>query len=285
MKKLGIVIDSFSGFTEKEAKDFGFEFLPLQINVGGINKLEGMEISNVEVLVQLRKGLECKTSLPPFGYMETSLKNWYEKYDQVIILPLNSHLSSEHDFLKKIIDNNNYNDKIVVFDNNFCSYQYVWVGKKILKMNEENESIEQMLAFLDEYNQKSLNYIIPANLNTLINGGRLKKYQKLILTSLKLIPIIKNKDGVSADSVKRSMRSAINKSIEKLILFIGGENEIKYYNFWIINTGDPELVKIATEIFKTYDIFPAFQTLGASSIMIHAGIDSISVGVSKHIES
>ncbi|MCU4117001.1 DegV family protein [Mycoplasma zalophi] len=283
MKKLGIVIDSFSGFTEKEANGFGFEFLPLQINVGGVNKLEGIETSNVEILVQLRNGLECKTSLPPFAYMETSLKKWYEKYDQVIILPLNSHLSSEHDFLKKIIENNNYGDKIAIFNNNFCAYQFVWVGKKLLKMNEENASIDEMIKFLEEYNESSLNYIIPANLNTLIQSGRLKKYQKLLLTSLKLIPIIKNKDGISPDTVKRSIKSAINKSIEKLILFIGGEEKIKDYNFWIINTGDPELVNIATETFKSYNIYPAFNTLGASSIMIHAGIDSISVGVSKHI--
>ncbi|MGX9340560.1 DegV family protein [Mycoplasma sp. 4044] len=282
MTKIGVVLDSYSGYTKDELKEYGFEFLPLQININNNNYLEGIEIDKVEVLLKLREKKEAKTSLPPFLYMENLMKELDSKYDKVVILPINSNLSSECGYLQTIAADIN-KSKFIIFDNNFNGEQYLWMAQRAKSMLENGKSDAEVIKFLKEYNESSLNFIVPASLDPFIKGGRLKGAKKILMTSLKLVPLLKNQDGVTVDGVKKTHKSAVVKVVEKLIEFIGGEKNIQFYDFWILQTGDGQLIDFANETLAKYSVVPVFTRLASSSTMIHAGIDSISIGVSKKL--
>ncbi|MBN0919499.1 DegV family protein [[Mycoplasma] gypis] len=282
MKKIGVILDSYSGFTAKELESEGFLLLPLQLNIDGKNYLEGYDIEGPEVLMHLRNNKEAKTSLPPYFKMEEVMQYAYENYDKVLVLTINENLSSEYSFLKTISQGIG-EEKFIIFSNNFNAKQYIIAAKRAKEMLENGASDTEVIQFLKEYNESSLNYIIPVSLNPFIKGGRLKGYKKVLMTSLKLVPILKNNEGVTFDGVKRTVKLSIQKTVEKLLDFIGGDKNIQFYNFWIIQTGDGQIVEDAKTILAKHNIVPSFIALGSASTMIHAGIDSISIGVSKKI--
>ncbi|QJG66737.1 DegV family protein [Mycoplasma phocoenae] len=281
-RKIGIILDSFCGLTQKEVNDLGFDFIPLQVIINGKNNLEGINITNLEVRAQIESGKKVQTSLPPYAFMENLMQNLNNKYDHIYVLPINSALSSEFNHLCAIANSINP-DKFTIFNNNFVSKQYIIIANKIIEMNENGKSHKDILNFLESQNNATLNYIIPANLDAFVSGGRLSNYKKIIMTSLKLIPILKNNDGVTATGVKRTMKSAILKAMEKLLEYIGGEKNLDQYNFWIVHTGIQKYVDIVESYLAELDAKPIFSSFAAASVLIHAGIDAISIGISKKI--
>lgn len=74
MKKLGIIIDSFSSLSKKEAQDLGFEFLSLQLEADGKLYQDGI-LDAKEMLETVRDAKVVATSLPTLESMENAIKN------------------------------------------------------------------------------------------------------------------------------------------------------------------------------------------------------------------
>lgn len=62
MKKLGIIVDSFSGLTQEQANEKGYRFLPLRIEIDGVFYEDGKGIDSQDLLKKLTKEAKVKTS-------------------------------------------------------------------------------------------------------------------------------------------------------------------------------------------------------------------------------
>ena len=64
MKAIGIITDSHSGITQREAKELGLLVLPMPFYVGEECCYEGVSMTREEFLDKLRLGAEVRTSQP-----------------------------------------------------------------------------------------------------------------------------------------------------------------------------------------------------------------------------
>lgn len=281
MKKLGVVIDSFSGISKKEAEKAGFYQLPLQIDLDGKIILDGVDQSFVDSINLIREAKVAKTSLPPVVIIEEIIEDALKKYENIVFLPISSALSGTYNLIR--LKTEEY-PNIHVFENNLAGTLFLDVAKKITKMVEEGKTIEDIKEFVDSFKESSITYIIPKNLDALIKGGRLTGGKKYLMTALKFIPIIKFKDRNTVSGLKRSLRKAVQKAVEKLIKFIGGEENIPNKEFRIIHSSDPETLQIVKDVLAKNNIKPTSIDIAGGAVIVHTGYGSVAVGVSPKIK-
>ncbi|AAT27664.1 DegV family protein [[Mycoplasma] mobile] len=281
MKKLGIVIDSFSGISKKVAEQEGFFQLPLQIDLDGKVFLDGVDYSFEDATSLIKNAKNPKTSLPPVEIINNIIENGLKKYENLIFLPLSSSLSGTYNLLR--LKTEEYKN-IHVLNNSLTGTLYFDIAKKLTKMSEEGKSIDSIIDFVKDFDSKTITYIIPKNLEAMINGGRLTGKKKYVMTTLKFIPIIKFKDKNSVSGLKRSVRKAAEKVVEKLIKFIGGEENIENFEFRIVHTLDPETIQIAKDVLLSKNIKIASIDISGGAVMVHVGYGSIALSVSPKLK-
>ena len=81
MKKLGIILDSFSGLSAKEYSDLGIEYINNTIILDGKLYKQGID-GTLEELIDLIIGAsDYKTSLPSIGLVIDMFENVSKKYE------------------------------------------------------------------------------------------------------------------------------------------------------------------------------------------------------------
>ncbi|VEU58367.1 fatty acid-binding protein DegV-like protein [Mycoplasmopsis gallinacea] len=215
MKTLGIIIDSFSGITQKEAQKQGFYFLPLQIEINGKVYEDGID-STENLLEKLLTANTFLTSLPRLDRIETSITEASEKFDEVIYLGINENLSSASRYAKTIAQNFK---NVHIFDNHLVGSQITKVANFALEHFKKHQNIDQLLSEMNQINQESLTFLVPTNLNYMIKGGRLTGVKKFIMTKIAMIPVLEYKENgtVSPVALKRTFAGALQKITEKLV--------------------------------------------------------------------
>ncbi|MGL5520358.1 MAG: DegV family protein, partial [Metamycoplasmataceae bacterium] len=126
MKKLAIILDSFSGKTEKYFEE-NYEnvfFLPLQIFINGKQILEGRD-KDPELNDIIDKNNDIKTSLPVSQNIEEIANKVIDEYENVVCLFINSNLSSTYSViaakLESLKKEKGKKTNILAFDNHFVS--------------------------------------------------------------------------------------------------------------------------------------------------------------------
>ncbi|ADE19430.1 DegV family protein [Mycoplasma crocodyli] len=275
MKKLGIIIDSFSGITKQKADELNYGYLALQIELDGKIFEDGHQPFE-EVLDTLGKSKKFMTSLPIYKKIENTISDFSKNYDEVIYISISSALSSTSVQAEAISKNFN---NVHVIDNKFSGDQITDVASYVVKLFNETQDINQVIETVKNISSKSQTYIVPKNLDYIIKGGRLTGAKKFIMTRIPMIPILKFDGHVSVSGLKRSTKTAIAKVFEKLIKFAGGLNEIKNYSLRLICGNDNDIYQEVMDYTTSENIVLDSIQVTPSAVAVHCGPQAISLSI------
>lgn len=276
MKRLGIILDSFSGRSEKQIKEHGWEFLPQSIILDGQMYKDGIDIILENDSDRIYKATDIKTSMPAIGSVVDTFKKMSEEYEEVIYLPMNKGMSSTYSTGAAAATEFH---NIHVVENRFCGTTIIDAAKRIEKMAEEGKEIKEILSFLKKQSNETFTFVVPKDIEGLIKSGRVSGVKKVILEKAKLIPLLYvSDDGFKVDGLKRNFQKTIRESWEKILVSI--KNKIADYNFEIIHCGDKESVEIATKLAEELGIRPTVQWAN-SPIAAYSGRSAVGLNAWK----
>ena len=204
---LKVFVDSGSSIKQEEAKKYDVELIPLNIILGEKEYRDGVDLSMKEFYSFLIDQKQFpKTSLPDLVDEEKRVLDCTDNGDDVIIVTISAKISSTHDSIRRLFENNPH---VRVIDSKMA------VGGMRLIVDEINRHRTESLDAICEHVNKLIPRIhimaIPETLEYLFRGGRLARLEWLIGSLLKIKPIIGFKDGkVTVHSKKVGLKNSMS---------------------------------------------------------------------------
>lgn len=218
MKDIAIVVDSACGLDKIQAEKHGFYFLPLQIQMDGLNYNDGIDINSSTFFDKFNLNTKgVKTSATPIGYSENLIEELSNKYKQVVIFPISQHLSSQYSFLKIISDK--YQNVHVVESVDVAQTILFRVNKFIT--NLEKLGLDNSIKLASIWNDSELDItLVPKYNDYLVKGGRLSKPVATLAKLLKIVPLIRFQNGTLEKQGKgrlflKSLQNALDEKMQK----------------------------------------------------------------------
>lgn len=212
-----IVTDSSVLYTREEAKEMGFEVMPLCISIGDLEDRD-MEVDMDVFYGRIAKGEHPRSSQPPIG----EVMDVYEKYagDQIINIAMADGLSGTYQSAcgaKNMVDNG---ENVTVINSTTLCGPHRYMVEKAQQMKEAGATAEEIIQWVNDATTKHQSFLIPQDFDFLRRGGRLTPVAAALGSVLKLKPIMtQTPDGKQLDkfAVKRTMKSAFQTVIEHMI--------------------------------------------------------------------
>lgn len=286
MKKIAVVVSSYCGLSKEFVESNDLFYLPLQLIVDDKQWLEGCYNQDEEdkIIKLLNDAEQYQTSLPPLAMITEQMEKLSQEYENVLYITISSHLSSTHDALAN--EAKKYKN-VHIFNNHLSGSALFNVAKKAKEMIEqENKSIEQVLAFLKDFNDKTIGFIVPNGLKEFIKSGRLKGIKKMLMTSINLTLMIEVGPELKTAGVARTKKSAVNKVIEKIWEF-AQENKInlKESMISIIWAYEPTIKEIMVQQIQDQKTKLEFVIEKASVVTrMHTGLGAAYIGINPKIK-
>ncbi|QSF13876.1 DegV family protein [Mycoplasma sp. Mirounga ES2805-ORL] len=287
MKKIGFIIDSFSCETEKSAKEKGFEFFSIDVEIDGKLYEDGRGIDRTKMLEMIRDGKSIKTSLPKLGMMEETIKRMTKEYDEVIYVGISTGLSSSMRIAATL---ESAYKNFHIFENSLAGDMYLEIIEFIKNKFEEGKTISQIIEETNKIQEQSLIFILPQKINYLIEGGRATGFKKLLLktfSKLSVLPYVKFYDNkVSNGGIARSSSKAATQIVHKLLnhVELSSASEINdKYDVHFIYGIDEDFNNSVRSTCEKLGIKFASEKLNASSIAVHTGPEAISLSIMPKI--
>ncbi|WLP85912.1 DegV family protein [Mycoplasma seminis] len=279
MKKLGIILDSFSGLYQEDAIKEGFEFIPLQVDIDNVVYQDGL-VDKVEVLEKLKNATSFKSSSPRLEVINTIVKEASEKYDDVIYFGIHPALSSTSSHVRTVA---NDFPNVKVFENHWSGIQLVIAAKYALKLYNEGLNLFEIFTQLEVINKESATYLVPFDMKYMIQGGRLNGVKKFIMSKIKMLPILEYDvhGKVTPVFLKRTPQGAISKAIEKAAYF---PEDASKYQFNYMHGIDAEINNEVEKQLAEYDIKLQHTQITSSVIAIHTGPEAFAITVMPKLE-
>lgn len=216
MSEVQIITDSSTLYTAAEARQAGFEAVPLCVHIG---ELEGrdMEMDMDDYYERISRGQMPQSSQPPIGdVLET-----YEAYPEkdIINIAMADGLSGTYQSACSAGQMAKNSRRITVFNSRTLCGPHRYMVETALRMKKEGRSAKEILEWLEQSSQRTESFLIPQDFSFLKRGGRLTPVAAALGTVLKLKPVMKlTDDGTKLDKflVKRTMSAAVKGIIEYL---------------------------------------------------------------------
>ncbi|MDO4317302.1 MAG: DegV family protein [Lachnospiraceae bacterium] len=276
MKKIGIVTDSHSGITQKEAEKLGIIVLPMPFYLGEECFYEEVTVSRREFLERLRLGAPVSTSQPaPAAVLEVWDRALLE-YEQIVYIPISSGLSGSCATAMSLAEEKAYKGRVWVVDNGRVSTLLHRAVLDALELVQEGYGAEQIKEILEAYRDKMTIYVAVDTLENLRRGGRISGAAASFGTLLNIKPILKFDVGTLDAYMKcrgfkrarREMLEAMRREFETTFREAYEEGEIYLL---AATSADEETTR--DWIREIEEFFPGMPVL----------CDDLSLGVACHI--
>ncbi len=215
--KVLISTDTSCVINRESLKKYNISVFPLNVIVDGQEYLDGITINQEQLKGDMRAGKNIKTSTPPLGSIIEYFESLFAQgYEHIIHFTISSKLSSMYDLFCNVAKQN-FDGKITVIDSYaLCSVMLAQVFYAYDTI-QNNGSIEEIKAGVENVKQQSDVCFVPENLTALKNGGRVSPAVALIGNSIGIKPVIKLKDGeLQKDSMTRRVRRTFTDKIDSL---------------------------------------------------------------------
>ena len=271
--KVGIITDSNSGITQKQAKDLGLYVLPMPFMVNEETYFEDISLSQEEFYERLANGDNVVTSQPSLESVMNLWDSVLKECDEIVHIPMSSGLSGSCQSAMMLAQD--YEGKVQVVNNQRISVTQRQSALDALQLAKDGKSAEEIKTFLEEDRFNSSIYIMLDTLYYLKKGGRITPAAAALGTLLKLKPVLQIQ-GDKLDAFAKARTSSQGKSIminaikNDMINRFGGEDKD---NIWlqIAHSHNVEAAEALKE--ELLGIFPGFD--------IH--IDPLSLSIACHI--
>jgi DegV family protein with EDD domain len=215
-RKIGIVVDSTFGLSEKYIKDQKISVVPLKVIIDQKEYVDGT--INPQVIVDaLHQKLDVKTSQPAPDQFIEAYTEQLKTFESVICMTISKTLSGTINsarLAKDILGN----DNIHVIDSESNIMGSAYLTEKLIDFIDEGNALKASLEYLEQMkNQGSIVFTVD-NLQTLVKNGRLSKMQAMIGNILKIKPILRFRKGVlDLEHKVRSFKNVILYLVEESI--------------------------------------------------------------------
>lgn len=209
-----IVVDSCCELPEELLGDARFERVPLGLEVGDYQIPDDENFNQAEFLQKVAECPKCpKSSCPsPERFMEA----YHAEAEHIFCVTLSSHLSGSYNsaMLGKELYAEKYGEKkIHVIDSESASGGETQLVLKLMDLEEEGLSFEEIVKQIESYRDGVNTYFILDNLETLRKNGRLSGVKALVASTLSIKPVMGADKG---EIIQRSQTIGFKKAMGKM---------------------------------------------------------------------
>lgn len=202
MKKVGVVTDSHSGITQKQAKEMGIYVLPMPFSIDGKDYLEDITLSRKDFFEKLSAGAEVGTSQPSPSDVTGIWNKALAEYDEIVYIPISSGLSGSCMTAMALSSGKSYRGKVFVVDNGRVATPMRRSVMDALELVQEGYKAAQIKEMLEAAKAQMQIYVAVDTLEFLRKGGRISRTTAAIGTVMNIKPVLKFDIG-SLDTYKK----------------------------------------------------------------------------------
>ncbi len=288
MGKIAVVTDSNSGITQKQAKEYGINVLPMPFFIDGETYFEDIDLTQEQFYQKLEGKAEISTSMPAVGTVTDLWDQLLKEYEGIVHIPMSSGLSSSCETAMML--SQEYNGKVQVVNNQRISVTQKQSVLDALKLAEEGKNAEEIKKYLEEVKYDSSIYIMVDTLYYLKKGGRITPAAAALGTLLKLKPVLQIQgeklDAYAKARTVKQARSIMIDAIKSDFAKRFGDETGSNMHIFVAYTKDKETAldfkAQLLEAFPGQDIDVDPLSL---SVACHIGPGSLAVACSKKLFS
>ncbi len=285
-KKVAIMFDSECGWSEEEARQMGYFYVPVIFTIDGKEGYSGRDYTLEYMYENLKNDTEFKSAASKLGDIEDEYRRALETADHVLFIPFTKHMSSQINGARLVADYDEFKGKVTVYDSEFISPWLNILNNKLMSMVKEDASLEEFIALFDKQRGNMFAWLFPAGLERLRASGRLSKAAYMAGTLLKITPVTPVVNGmldpngvVKAKSKDKALDRIVENTVNKF-------NEMKEQGFDVVillATLGPEetneYVDLIRAKFAEKGIPKVPATWISAAVVGHVGLGGIGAGV------
>lgn len=270
-----IVIDSCGDLTEELKQTGRFSSVALELEIDGVRIIDDETFDQADFLKRVKESPKSpKSSCPsPEQYMSS-----YEgEEEHVYVVTLSSLLSGSYN--SAVLGANLYRDehedgkKIHVFNSKSASVGETIVGIKIMELEEQGCSFEEVVEQVEAYIESVNTFFVLETLETLRKAGRLSNLKAFVANTLNIKPVMgATEEGtIKQLSQARGVKKALVKMVDEII---SATKDCEKKVLAISHCNCPEraqFVKEALEKVANFKKIIILNTAGISSMYANDG--------------
>lgn len=215
-----------------------------------------------------------KTSQTTPGDMLQMWDDLLTKYDQVIFLPISKGLSGQYNTFKMLQQTEEkYENKVFICDTSAVSVIMQEVVNKVFDWIKQNKTANEICDLVSYLANDFVTYIIPKNLDTLKQGGRISPAAAALAKILKITPILKYDGSIDKQSTARTFKKALKEALSLL------KEEIKDLKTIDISYSrtDEKTLELIENIIKEEQLEIRLKSELTNVIASHTGTDTVAL--------
>ena len=287
MGNIAVVTDSNSGITQKEAKEYGVNVLPMPFFINGETYFEDIDLSQEQFYEKLEGNAEISTSMPAIGSVTDLWDKLLEEYEEIVHIPMSSGLSSSCETAFMLAQE--YEGKVQVVDNQRISVTQKQSVLDAAELAERGKSAVEIKNYLEETKFDSSIYIMVDTLVYLKKGGRITPAAAALGTLLKLKPVLQIQgEKLDAFAKARTVKQAKNIMIDAIKNDFAkrfGDESGETMHLYIAYTKDRDTALAFKE--QVQEAFPKAEITMADplslSVACHIGPGSLALACAKKL--
>jgi len=242
-----ILTDSSADLPKEFINQHRVYVIPLSVRVEGQDYLEGENLTPPEFFRKMFSSEELpKTSQPSPSKFAKAYKQAFHSDDELICLTISSKLSGTYQsaLLGKELSEIN----VEIFDTLGGSLGHGLLVMKAAQMASEGKNKQEIVKALYKYREKMTIFILLDNLENVVKGGRLSKFQGSMAKVLSIKVILEGKEGeIEVLEKIRGTKKFFNRSLE---LIQEKREDFSDCTFGITHTGNIEDAESLKEEIK-----------------------------------
>ena len=288
MSKVAVMTDSNSGITQAEAKELGVYVLPMPFIIDGETYYEDVNLSQEQFYEKLKDDTDISTTQPTPGSTMDMWNDILKEYDEIVYIPMSSGLSGTCHTAMMLAEEDNFEGKVFVVDNQRISVTQRIAVLDALTMSKEGKSGKEIHDKLMDMKMDSSIYIMLDTLKYLKKGGRITPAAAALGTILRLKPVLQIQ-GEKLDAFAKARTMSNAKSIMLNAIKADIENRFggDVNNVWIHmahTENEEEIVKFKAEVLEAFPGYPEenIHIVPLSlSVSCHIGPGALAVAATK----
>lgn len=284
--RIAVVTDSNSGITQKQAKEMGISVLPMPFMINGETYFEDITLTQEEFYKKLEEDADISTSQPSPDAVMTLWDGLLKEYDQVVHIPMSSGLSSSCETAMMLANDEKYEGKVFVVNNQRISVTQAQSVKDALMLISQGADGAHVKKRLEETKFDSVIFITVDTLKYLKKGGRITPAAAALGTLLRLKPVLsifgEKLDAYAKARTMKQAKSMMLSAIQKELDTKLHDSECKYTHLAVAHTQNEEAAKeFMAEIMERYPDADCFIAPLSLSVSCHIGPGSLAVTATR----
>lgn len=263
-----IISDSSTLYSEAQAKEKGFDIVPLCVTIGGETYRENEDITTEEFIKLIKEGHIPTSSQPAIGQVVDMFERY--KNDEIINISMADGLSGTYNSACCAKDIAEKSENITVVNSMTLCGPQRYIVENAVELAKIGKSKDEILNSIDKMIKSSRSFLIPKDFDYLVRGGRLSPLVGKIGSAIKLVPVLtlsEDSTRLTKFTTKRTFQKAVDKICDSLIESGVDSN----YKVYITHACTEELEALARKIIteripnidvESYILGPVFTTQG-----------------------